>query len=324
MKAIVITKPGDASVLKIKERQKPTPGPGEVLIKVAAAGLNRADIAQRKGHYPAPKGVVADIPGLEVSGTIEDTGKEVTSLKPGDEVCALLAGGGYAEYVTVHASHCLPIPKGISLTHAAAIPEALCTVWLNLFQTARFTKNQTTLIYGGSGGIGSMAIQLVTLYGGKAYSMASTSEKIAYCTSLGAHKTANYKTDNLVEFFGENSVHVILEMIGGDYLNQNLDILKEEGKMVYINAKTRNSSLNIFKLMQKRITLTGSTLRARSTPFKTRLINTVLKEAYPLIQNPKFINPVSREFSFQDVQKAHEIMEAGDFMGKMVLSVNFS
>lgn len=322
MKAIVITKPGDASVLEIEERQKPTPGHQEVLIKVAAAGMNRADIAQRKGHYPAPKGVVADIPGLEVSGTVAEIGKDVTTLKPGDEVCALLAGGGYAEYVNVHASHCLPIPKGISLIDAAAIPEVLCTVWMNVFQTGNFKKNQTALIYGGSGGIGSMAIQLVNLFGGTAHTMASTDEKIEFCKELGAKKVANYKTENLIETFGENSAHVILEMIGGDYLNRNLDIIKEEGKIIYINAKTRNTSLNIFKMMQKRISITGSTLRSRSTEFKSNLINTVLKEAYPLIENPKFKNTVNRRFSFHDVQKAHEIMEAGDFMGKMVLKFN--
>lgn len=319
MKAVILNGFGDASVLQISEVEKPTVSDTEVLLKVAAAGLNRADIAQRNGRYPAPAGTVANILGLEVSGTVVETGAKVKNLKIGDTVSALLAGGGYAEYVSVAASNCMPVPKGIDLIDAAAIPEVLCTVWMNLFQTGNLQPGQTALIYGGSGGIGSMGIQLVRLFGAQAFTLAGNDEKVAFCKSLGAEKVVLYTKEDLVEVLGENSVDVILEMIGGAYLNKNLDVLKEEGKMVYINTSVRNSELNIFRMMQKRITLTGSTLRARSVDFKAKLIEDVVANAYPLLEHPEFKNMVNHRFHYSEVVKAHELLESGDFCGKIVL-----
>lgn len=319
MKAILLNGFGDASVLKIAEVDKPVISESEVLIKVAAAGLNRADIAQREGRYPAPEGVVQNIPGLEVSGTVVETGANVKSLKIGDKVCALLAGGGYAEYVKVAASNCLPILKGISLVDAAGIPEVLCTVWMNLFQTGNLQPGQTALIYGGSGGIGSMGIQLARLYGARAFTLAGDDEKVRFCKSLGADKVVNYHKEDMVEVFRKNSVDVILEMIGGDYVNKNLEVLKEEGKMVYINSAVKNSELNIFRMMQKRITITGSTLRARSVDFKAKLIADVVKHAFPLIEHPDFKNVVNHRFSYTQAVEAHELLESGEFCGKIVM-----
>lgn len=320
MRTVVLNGFGDSSVLMIEEREKPRILDNEVLIKVAAAGLNRADIAQRQGIYPAPEGIVQDILGLEISGEIVEIGANVESWNVGDEVCALLAGGGYAEYVQVDASNCLPIPKGISLQDAAAIPEVLCTVWMNLFQTGNLSKNQTALIYGGSGGIGSMAIQLVHLFGAKAFTLASNDDKIQFCKDLGAERVVDYVNDDLVKALGENSIDVILEMVGGDYLNKNIKLLREEGKMIYINSTSRNSDLNIFRMMQKRITITGSTLRSRSIEFKAQLIKDIVEKAYPLIENPQFINTVKHRFHFTEAKEAHQLMDSRDFFGKIILT----
>lgn len=319
MKAIVLKDFGSPEVLKIENRPQPEVGDKEVLIKVAAAGLNRADLAQRKGNYPAPKGSVQDILGLEVSGIIEKTGKKVTQWKIGDEVCALLPGGGYAEYVSVDEGSCLPIPKGFSLTDAASIPEVLLTVWQNIFQIGQLQSDENVLIYGGSGGIGSMAIQIVSHFGAQVFTLASSSEKEKYCLSLGAKKVVNYKEQDVVEELGRNSVHLILDSVGGPYLNKNLDLLKTEGRLVYINAMGGKSDLNIFKLMQKRIHLTGSTLRSRSLEHKKQLTAEAVEKAYPIIEKDDFINMVSHRFAADDVVAAHQLMESRDFMGKIIL-----
>lgn len=319
MKAVIIEKPGGPENLKISERSIPEIKPTEVLIKVTAAGMNRADIAQRKGNYPAPKGTVQDILGLEVSGIIEQTGTEVTAWKPGQEVCALLAGGGYAEYVAVDAGSCLPVPKGFSLEEAASLPEVLLTVWQNIFQIGNLKKGETVLIYGGSGGIGSMAIQLVNLFGANAWTVASTMKKIDYCNSLGAQKTVNYREQNLLEEFGRNSVDLILDSVGGAYLDTNLDLLKSQGRMVYINAMEGKGELNIFKMMQKRIHITGSTLRARSLAHKKQLIEDAVKNAYPLIESKDFSHKIFKKFPIEEVVEAHRLMDSRDFQGKILL-----
>jgi|SRR5690625_267407 len=319
MKAIVLKDFGSPEVLKIENRPQPQVGDKEVLIKVAAAGLNRADLAQRKGNYPAPKGSVQDILGLEVSGIIEKTGKKVTQWKIGDEVCALLPGGGYAEYVSVDEGSCLPIPKGFSLTDAASIPEVLLTVWQNIFQIGQLQSDENVLIYGGSGGIGSMAIQIASHFGVQVFTLASSSEKEKYCLSLGAKKVVNYKEQDVVEELGRNSVHLILDSVGGPYLNKNLDLLKTEGRLVYINAMGGKSDLNIFKLMQKRIHLTGSTLRSRSLEHKKQLTAEAVEKAYPIIEKDDFINMVSHRFAADDVVAAHQLMESREFMGKIIL-----
>lgn len=319
MKAVIFNNYGSSSVLQVENRDKPQIDADEVLIKVVSAGLNRADIAQRKGNYPAPKGSVQDILGLEVAGVIEKTGKNVQTQKVGHQVCALLPGGGYAEYVKVHTDSCLPIPANISLENAGALPETLLTVWQNIFQIGQLKPHQNVLIYGGSGGVGSMAIQLVTLFGGRAFTLARTPEKIKYCQDLGAQKVVNYKTQNVVNELGENSMDLILDSVGGPYLNYNLDLLKPEGQMVYINAMEGKEKLNIFKMMQKRIHITGSTLRARSHNHKAQLIKDVIKNGFPLLERNSFKNRIAKKFDFTEAKKAHDLMESRDFMGKILL-----
>lgn len=320
MKAVIVKEFGNANVLEINERPSPKVKENEVLIKVAAAGLNRADIAQRKGNYPAPKNSVQDVLGLEVSGTIEEIDSKVTQWKVGDEVCALLPGGGYAEYVAVDSGSCLPIPKNFSLIDAASIPEVLLTVWQNIFQIGRLQPKEKVLIYGGSGGIGSMAIQLTNLFGAHPVTLASSKQKIGYCAGLGVKQVIDYTCEDLVEEFGKNSIDLILDSVGGEYLNQNLDLLKKDGRLVYINAMGGNGKLNIFKMMQKRIHITGSTLRARSLAHKKQLVQEAVEKAYPLIESDKFQNTVSKTFPVEEVVKAHELMESREFLGKILLT----
>lgn len=320
MKTVVFDDYGAADVLYIKNLKKPTPKPDEVLIKVAAAGLNRADIAQRKGHYPAPKGTPENILGLEVSGTVKAKGNQVHDWKEGDEVCALLPGGGYSEYVTIDAGSCLPVPKNYSLVDAASIPEALFTVWHNVFQRGQLKKGQDVLIYGGSGGIGSMAIQLLSLYNANPITLASTPEKVEFCKSLGAHKVLNYKTENLIDNLGANSLDLILDSFGGEYLNINIELLRPEGRMVYINAMQGSKThINLFKMLQKRLWITGSTLRSRPFDFKKGLANEIRVKAFPLIENPKFKNMTNYKFPVEEVVEAHRLMDSRDFTGKIVL-----
>lgn len=321
MKAIVFNQAGDASVLHVEERVIPTVGPNEVLIKVKAAGVNRPDIIQRNGKYPAPAGVVQDILGLEVSGGITQTGVQVTDWKIGDEVCALIPGGGYAEYVVADAGSCLPIPKGISLENAAALPEVLFTVWHNIFQKGNLQTGEDVLIYGGSGGIGSMAIQLVHLFGANAISLVSSEEKARFCKALGAQKVINYKTQDLLEALMTESVDLILDCIGGEYLDKNLDLLRPDGRLVYINAMEGGKpGLDIKKMMRKRLTLTGSTLRARSYSFKKSLAGDILKNAFPLLEKEGFQDMVTKKFPMDQASKAHQLMDSRDFTGKIILS----
>lgn len=320
MKAIVITRPGSPSVLEMRERPVPEMGAEEVLIRVSAAGINRPDVFQRKGNYPAPPGVVQDIPGLEVSGRIEAVGDAVTRWKAGDEVCALIPGGGYAEYVTAHEGSCLPIPQGMSLEESAALPEVLFTVWHNVFQRGRLRAGERILIYGGSGGIGSMAIRLSSLFGAIPFTLAGSAEKADFCTSLGAEKVIEYHKENALERLGENFVDVILDSIGGEYFEQNIDLLRPEGRLVYINAmEGAKVELNIMKLMLKRLYITGSTLRARSHSFKKELASDILQNAYPLIEREEWSSMVRYRFPLREAAEAHALMESRDFMGKIIL-----
>lgn len=321
MKTVILKKYGDPSVLELVDLPKPQPKAHEVLIKVYAAGLNRADIAQRKGHYPAPEGTPQHILGLEVSGTVAATGTQVQQWQPGDKVCALLPGGGYSGYVCADAGSCLPIPENYSLTDAASLPEALFTVWYNLFQRGRLQKNENVLIYGGSGGVGAMAIQLAHLYGAKVFSLASSAEKINYCQSLGAHTVINYSNQDIVECLGENAIHLILDSVGGGYSGANIKLLKPEGRLVYINAMEGGfPQFNIFKIMQKRLWITGSTLRSRDYRFKAALAENIRQKAFPLIQNAAFKNMVTRHFPIEKAAAAHQLMESRDFCGKIILT----
>lgn len=320
MKAVIITTPGAPSVLQLQERPMPEIGANEVLIHVKAAGVNRPDVAQRMGRYPAPAGAPQDIPGLEVAGVVEECGAEVAQWKKGDRVCALLAGGGYAEYVAVDAGQCLPMPKGFSAMEAAGLPETVFTVWHNVFQRGRLQAGETLLVHGGSSGIGITAIQLAKAFGAKVLTTVGSDEKGQACLELGAAKFVNYKTQDFEAAFAEAGVDVILDMVGGDYFDKNLNILKPDGRLVYINAMHGNSvNLNIMKMMLKRITITGSTLRARDVAFKTALAADILKNVWPVLENGMFKPKVFATFPFSEAAQAHELMESSGHIGKIIL-----
>lgn len=321
MKAIVITQAGNPEVLRIQERAVPEIAECEVLIQIKAAGINRPDLFQRKGNYPAPVGVVEDIPGLEVAGIITQVGTAVTEWKTGDKVCCLVAGGGYAEYVAAHQDMCLPIPKEISFEEAAILPETVYTVWDNVFRRGALQKGESILIHGGAGGIGSTAIQLAKAFGAKVLTTVSTDEKEAYCRQLGADCVVNYRKHDFREVLREEKVNVILDSIGGDYFRKNLDLLDVDGRLVYINATNGHKvELNILKLMQKRILITGSTLRARNLTFKILLTRDIHQHVWPLI-GKSFHPQLFKVFPLENAAQAHKLMENGMFLGKLALTI---
>lgn len=323
MKAIIISKPGGPEVLQLTERNVPEFGQDEVLIKVAAAGVNRPDVFQRKGNYPPPKGAPQDIPGLEVSGIIEACGPGVRNWHPGDAVCVLIAGGGYAEYVTASANVCLPVPKGISFLEAASLPETIFTVWHNVFQRGRLNRGESLLVHGGSSGIGTTAIQLATALGSEVYATAGSEEKCRAVEDLGARKCVNYRESDFYTELRSEGVDVILDMIGGDYTDRNLRLLKEEGRLVYINAmRGNNVQINIAEIMRKRLSITGSTLRARDNHFKSALANEILLHVWPLLETGKLKPIIYKTFSLSDAAQAHALMEESSHIGKIMLEVD--
>lgn len=320
MKAIIITMPGKPNVLHIQERPVPAPGNKEVLIRIKSAGVNRPDIMQRKGAYPAPADAPADIPGLEVSGLIEECGAGVSRWKKGDQVCALLAGGGYAEFATVNEGLCLPIPEGLTFEEAASLPETVFTVWHNVFQRGLLKAGEHFLVHGGSSGIGITAIQLAKAIGAVVFATAGSEEKCLSCISLGADQCINYKNEDFEAALSKDGVDVILDMIGGDYLPKNLSLLRPEGRLVFINAMKGNpTEVNIMQIMQKRLSITGSTLRPRKTTFKASLAKEVEANVWPLIETGKFKPVIYRSFTLKDADKAHELMESSEHIGKIVL-----
>ena len=320
MKAIIITKPGGPNVLQPAERSIPVPTENEVLIKIKAAGINRPDIAQRQGRYPAPPGAPADIPGLEVSGIIEACGNGVSRWKNGDDVCALLSGGGYAEYVTVPAGQCLPVPKGLSFLEAASLPETVFTVWHNVFQRGALKKDENFLVHGGSSGIGVTAIQLAKAIGATVFATAGTEEKVKACLELGADKCINYKEEDFEKILEAEGVDVILDMIGGDYVPKNMRLLRPDGRMVFINAmKGAEMDLSIRDIMKKRLTITGSTLRNREISFKSALAKEIETHVWPLMEQGKFKPVIYKTFPLDEADKAHELMESSSHIGKIVL-----
>jgi len=269
MKAIVITKPGGPEVLALKEYPTPEISGDQVLIEVKAAGLNRLDVFQREGNYPAPAGVPDDILGLEVAGTVVQCGPDVTDFKTGDLVCALLEGGGYAELVSVREGQCLPVPDGLSFAEAASLPETVFTVWSNIFQRGNLQPGETLLLHGGNSGIGITGIQIAHAMGSKVIVTVGSEEKGKTCLGLGADSYINYKTQNFEDELQNEGVDVILDMIGGNYLAKNINILKPDGRLVHINAVDGSPTrLDIKKVMTKRLTITGSTLRGREHEFK--------------------------------------------------------
>ncbi len=325
MKAIDPAEPGGPEVLVLVDRPVPQPAAGEVLIKVAAAGVNRPDVLQRKGGYPPPKGAPS-IPGLEVSGVIVAVGEGVGSEQLGQSVCALLAGGGYAEYVAVAAGQCLPVPEGMSMIEAAAIPETLFTVWTNLFERAYATEGDTVLVHGGTSGIGTMAIALCGLFGIDIIVTAGSDEKCQAALGLGATHAINYKTSDFVERVKEitegRGVAAVLDMVGGDYLPRNLKCLAEDGRHVSIAVQGGpTATIEIFDIMRRRLTLTGSTLRPRDTAFKSLVADELAQTVWPHVEAGKLKPVMDRSFPFAEAPAAHMRMEAGDHVGKIVLTM---
>ena len=322
MKAIVISQPGPPEVLQAQERPKPRCGAEEVLIRVRAAGINRPDVFQREGKYPAPPGAPADIPGLEVAGEIVEVGAGVSRWQRGDLVCALLAGGGYAEYAAVNAGHCLPCPPGQSFTAAAALPEVVFTVWHNVFQRGRLQMGERLLVHGGSSGIGLAAIQLARARGARVFTTAGTETKCAACREAGAEIAINYRTQDFAAVLGSEGADVILDMIGGDYTARNLKLLRPDGRLVYINAmKGGRGEFNAREIMARRLTITGSTLRARDPAFKAALCAEVEAQVWPLVARGDFKPNVYRVLPLENAADAHRLMESGEHIGKIVLEV---
>jgi len=320
MKAIVITEYGGPNVLKVKDLPTPEVSGDEVLIEVKAAGLNRSDVFQREGNYPAPTGASAEIPGLEVAGTVVKCGPDVKDFTVGDRVCALLAGGGYAEYVGVREGQCLPIPGDLSFAEAASLPETVFTVWSNIFERGSLKSGETLLIHGGNSGIGITGIQIAHALGSKVIVTVGSDEKGQNCLELGADSYINYKTQNFETELQDEGVDVILDMIGGDYLAKNINILNPEGRLVHINAVSGSRvDLDIWKVMTKRLTITGSTLRSREYEFKKQLAKEIQKNVWPLIESGKFRTVIYKTFPFSEAAEAHRLLEDGSHTGKIIL-----
>ena len=323
MKVIEIVEPGGPSVLKSSVRSIPKPKRNEVLIKISYAGINRPDVLQRSGSYLPPPGA-SDLPGLEASGIIYAIGKNVTNWEVGDEVCALLPGGGYAEYAVTQASHCLPVPTGMSLKQAAALPETLFTVWSNVFQRGGLKPNEKFLVHGGSSGIGTMAIQLANLFGSEVYATAGSEAKCSACEELGAIRAINYNKEDFLEVIKSiGGVHLILDMVGGAYIEKNIKALVDDGRLVQIAfLKGAKVQLNFAQIMTRRLTVTGSTLRPQSDLSKSQIASELLEKIWPLLSTGR-INPVINSvFDLNDVSSAHLLMESSKHIGKIVLKVD--
>lgn len=326
MKAIIITQPGGPEVLQIAERPTPAIKPDEVLIKVMAAGINRPDVAQRKGNYPPPAGAPADIPGLEVAGIVTEIGSDVTRLKIGDKVCALVIGGGYAEYCTAPEGQCLPVPDNLSFAEAASLPETFFTVWSNVFDRGQLQPGESLLVHGGSSGIGVAAIQMATALGSKVYVTAGNADKCKFCEDLGAVKAINYNqedfSDAINKLTDSKGVDIILDMIGGDYTPLNIECLATEGRLVHINSmKGKNVTVDLAEVMRKRINMTGSMLRSRDVEFKSAIAQNLQHHIWPLLASGKIKPVIYKVFAADEAAKAHELMESSEHMGKIVLQL---
>lgn len=352
MKAIVISRPGGPEVLELRELPRPQPAPGQVLIKIHASGLNRSDVYSRKGSYGDTG--VQEIPGLEVAGTIAETGSRGSTgadeaagtedatgtgnatrsgdatgtgapgagrWKKGDRVCALVAGGGYAEYICVDERICLPVPAGLSFEEAASLPETVFTVWFNVFRQAALQPGEHFLVHGGSSGIGVMAIQMVTAYGAKAYTTAGTDDKCRFCLDLGAVKAVNYRQQDFEEALKEDEMDVILDMVGGDYTNKNIRILRNKGRLAFINAmQGANVSINIAEIMRKNIVITGSMLKPQPPAVKAALTSEIEARIWPLIASGKIRPVINRTFPLAEAAAAQQLMESSEHIGKIVLT----
>ncbi|WKT61761.1 NAD(P)H-quinone oxidoreductase [Microbulbifer thermotolerans] len=325
MRFIDLPEYGGPEVLQLSEGEKPRPAVGEVLIKVAAAGVNRPDIVQRKGLYPPPPGA-SPIPGLEVAGEVVAVGEGAARWHVGDRVCALTNGGGYADYVTVPAGQCLPVPQGLAPVEAAALPETFFTVWSNVFDRGRLQAGEVFLVHGGSSGIGTTAIQLASQFGARVFATAGSDEKCRACESLGAERAINYRAEDFVEVVraatDERGADVILDMVGGDYIARNMKAAAMDGRIVNIaylqGAKVQ---VNMLPVMLKRLILTGSTLRPRSAEEKAAIAQALEEKVWPLIEKGKIRPQVYATFPLPEAAEAHRLMESGAHVGKIVLTL---
>lgn len=321
MQAVEITKFGGPEVLQITTRPRPIPQDGEVLIRVHAAGINRPDLLQRQGHYPPPPGA-SDLPGLEVAGEIVES--RSPEWQPGDNVCALLTGGGYAEYAVAPGGQCLPIPKNFSMVEAAALPEGLFTIWNNLFLRGALKSGELALIHGGTSGIGTMAIQLAHARGARVATTCGSAEKCTAAEKLGATLAINYKSEDFVarieDAFGKNAINVVLDIIGGNYVNKNLKLLAPEGRHISIAVQGgRMAEIDILAITQKRLTLTGSALRPCSVADKTAFAQDLRREVWPLLDAGKIKPVIYKTFFLAQASDAHAALEKGDHIGKIIL-----
>ncbi len=326
MLVIEIREPGGPEVLVASERPRPTARADEVLIKVAAAGVNRPDAMQRRGGYPPPPGA-SDIPGLEVAGTIAEVGSSVDGWQQGDRVCALVAGGGYAEYCIAPAPQCLPFPRGLEVVGAAAIPETFFTVWTNVFERGRLQPGESILVHGGSSGIGTAAIQLARARGSRVFATAGTAEKCAACERLGAERAIDYRQGDFVtgirDLTAGRGVDVILDMVGGDYLQRNLECLAPAGRLVQIAMLGgARAQINLAPVLQRRLTITGSTLRPRSVAEKGAIAAALREQVWPLFESGAIAPVIYRTFPLRDAAAAHQLLESGVHIGKIVLTVD--
>ena len=327
MKAVIIQKFGDLEGSSLKTGiDIPTPSKHEVLIKVKAAGVNRPDILQRQGLYKVPSDA-SPIMGLEVAGEIVEAGENVTKTKIGTQVCALVPGGGYAQYVLTNEAHCFPIPKGLSMEEAAGLCECLFTVWINVVKLGQLKENEIFLVHGGSSGIGMFAIQVAKQLGATVLTTVKNQDKSDFCYSLGADKVVQYSKQDFYNIFKRNKkgrdIDLILDMIGGDYFEKNIDLLNQDGRLVHIAFLKGNSvKLDLSKLMMKRINLTGSTLRPRTTEFKSKIAEELLETVWPLLDIQKIRVHVDSIFPLEKFKDAHIRMENGNHLGKIILSLD--
>lgn len=322
MDVIEITEPGEPNVLKMAKRPTPAPAGNEVLIRIHAAGVNRPEVLQRRGLYPPPPGAT-DIPGLEASGEVASLGPDVTDLNIGDQICALLPGGGYGQYAVVDAGSCLPVPAGVSMVEAASLPETYFTVWANLFDDAELRSGETLLVHGGTSGIGVTAISLAKAWGAKVIATASSDEKCAALTNLGADMVFRYDTAPWETEIAENGgADVVLDMAGGDFLPRNLTCLNPGGRHVSIAfLRGPEASINIFQIMQKRLKLSGSTMKSRPPAEKARLAKALRTKVWPLLEAGKIKPVIDATFPLAEAAKAHARMEDGAHIGKIVLKI---
>ena len=324
MRCVEISTPGSPEVLKLVERPDPVAGRGEVLIRVAAAGVNRPDVMQRRGLYPPPPGA-SDLPGLEVAGIVESLGEGVTEWHVGDRVCALVSGGGYATLCVAPAPQCLPVPAGMDLVTAAAIPETFFTVWTNVFDRGRLRPGETALFHGGSSGIGTTAIQLASALGARVFATAGSDEKCRACEQLGAERAINYRTEDFVDVVKQltkgRGVDLILDIVGGDYIPRDLASLAVEGRLVVIGFMGGDTAtIDFRRVLGRRLTITGSTLRPRSVEEKGQIAAELSREVWPLLESGKVKPLIYRTFPLGDAAAAHRLMESSEHVGKIVLT----